>query len=487
MGEEVKLYDISTGKVRHVVPIEEKKFSVDSVRFTPDGKILVMLCLVADAWEIRWWHLGRGGAVKVVPHRSFTKGKSPYRNLLQDHFSLSPDSKHLAIVSGVPDHKSPHLILVEIESGKIVRDFGECPVSARRFLFSPDGKQLTSLVSGKLKRWDVNTGKPMPPLNALEDAIIQFAPDGKTLAVADADVLRLHDAATAEVRRRIPYIASTSRHEDHGEGDIIAFSPDSKRVAVAHGRAIRQWDVATGQEIGPAPNLETIHAVAVAKDARWIAACSSKRVRVWDAVAGKAMLETAAWLDADNKQVALTAVALSADGQRLAVGSDGRVVLLHVRTGKRLSLLRFHDAPLTSLVFRADGSQLVSADIGNQTALWNAVSGEQIRKFALRPRGVKGTSMWMKTGHGAWHQDFESSHFYFPRSYGPTLSPDGRQLLMSSQKTIELWNLNESPKRQAAFMQPHKGKFAVWATADSSSSGPTGMNRTTSAVILPCI
>ena len=302
----------------------------------------------------------------------------------------------------------------------------------------------------------------MPPLNALEDAVIQFAPDGKTLAVAKGSVLRLHDTTTAEERSRIPFLLSDSWIKGHGEGEPIAFSPDSKRLAVAHGRAIRQWDVATGQEIGPTPYLGTIHALAVAKDARWIATCSSKQVQVWDAATGKVVLDTAAWPDADKQPVALTAVALSDDGQRLAVGgSDGGVALWHVPTGKRLRLLRFHNAPLTSLVFRADGTQLMSADSKYQAAVWNAVSGAQIRKFALPPRGNNGTPKWMETGSKAWHQLFESSNFFLPRSFGPTLAPAGRQLLLSSQKTIELWDLNKSATRQEIFRQPHQDKFAV--------------------------
>ena len=43
VGETVNLYDLYTGKVRHVVPIEENKFRVTSVHFTPNGRLLVMV------------------------------------------------------------------------------------------------------------------------------------------------------------------------------------------------------------------------------------------------------------------------------------------------------------------------------------------------------------------------------------------------------------------------------------------------------------
>lgn len=472
LGERVKLYDLFTGQARAVVPFEEKEFRVTDAQFTPDGQLLVVVGFAADTWEIRWCHLGRGGAVKALPHRPFTKETGPLQWPDPGPIILAPDSKHLALVSQVQQHQTPHLILVEIESGKIARDFGEQSVLPKRLMFSPDSKQLASLVSDKLERWDVSTGKKLSPVNAVEHAAIQFAPDGKTLGVADGNGLRFYEATTGEERCRIPCQASANRDGVHGEGDTIAFSPDSKKLAVAHGRVIRQWDVATGQEIGPTPYSETIHALAVARDARWVAACSSRQVQVWDA-AGLVALRVAAWPDADKQQVALTAVALSADGERLAVGgSDGVVALYHIPTGKRLSQLRFHNAPVTSLVFVADGSKLVSADIKNQTALWNAVSGEQIRKYTVPLRADNGTPKWMKTGPEAWHELFESSYFFSARSFGPALTPDGAQLLMASEKNIRIWNLNQSPQQQAIIPRPHQGKFAVSGDGRFLVSGP---------------
>jgi WD40 repeat protein len=469
-GERVKVYDLLTGQVRHVLPIEDKEFRIENAHFTPDGQMLVIIGLAAGGGEIRWWDLGRGGALTTLPQRPLTKDKE---GLLPGLIMLAPDSKHLALVSKVPQHQSPHLMLVELESGKILRDIGEQPVLPQRLMFSPNGKQLTSLVSDRLERWEVSTGKKLAPLNGVKNAAIQFAPDGKTLAVADGSVLRFLDATTAEERWRIPCQVCATSASDDGAGGPIAISPDSKRLAVAHGRAIRQWDVATGKEIGPTPYLETIHAVAVAEEARWVATCSSQQVQVWDAGTGQIVLRAPAWTDADKQQVALTAVALSADGQRLAVGgSDGIVALFHVPTGKRLSQLRYLDAPLTSLLFLAGGSKLLSADIKYQTALWDAVSGEQIRRFVLPSTAGTGAPKWMKTGREAWHDLFESSSFYVPRSFGPTLAPDGQHLLISSQKTIELWKLNEARPERTVFPQPHNGKFAVSSDCRLLVTGP---------------
>ena len=223
VGEQIKLYDLSTGRVRLVMPIEKEKLRFGRVDFSPDGQLLVIVGYSANGSEIRWCRLGRDGAVKVLPHRPCTKEK----NSKVEHdpvIVIATDSKRLAMASTLPRHQAPHLILVEIESGKVARDFGECSVLPRHLVFSPDGNQLTSLVADKLERWEVKTGKKLSPLDARDGAVIQFSPDGKTLAVADGNVLRLHDAATTEVRSRIPCPPSAMGRRSRRRGRFRLFS-----------------------------------------------------------------------------------------------------------------------------------------------------------------------------------------------------------------------------------------------------------------------
>ena len=107
------------------------------------------------------------------------------------------------------------MIIVEIESGKIAHDFGEQAVVPDRLVFSPDGKQLASLVDRKLQRFDLNTGIRLPsaPGEKLIQSIaaIQFTPDGKTLAIANKEMIYICDATTGEERRRIPFRAFSPR------------------------------------------------------------------------------------------------------------------------------------------------------------------------------------------------------------------------------------------------------------------------------------
>ncbi len=116
------------------------------------------------------------------------------------------------------ERQTPHLILVKIESGKVVRDFGEQSAPPQRLVFSPNGKQLTAVFPDKLERWEVSTGKRLPPVNVGENAAIQFAPDGKTLAVADGKEASLLDARHALKALSYSVPASNVRDNLHGEG-----------------------------------------------------------------------------------------------------------------------------------------------------------------------------------------------------------------------------------------------------------------------------
>jgi hypothetical protein len=128
---------------------------------------------------------------------------------------------------------------------------------------------------------------------------------------------------------------------------------------------------------------------------------------------------------------------------------------------------------VTSLVFVADGSVLVTADLMHQVARWNAASGQQIHKYAVTPRPDRGTPEWMNSGPMAWHELLgSSSSFYLHRSFGPVLSPDGERLVTLSQKAFTIWRLNPAAPQKPVIPQPHKGKFAVSADGRFLVTGP---------------
>jgi WD40 repeat protein len=150
--------------------------------------------------------------------------------------------------------------------------------------------------------------------------------------------------------------------ENGGRG---ALSPDGRLVAVPT-RPLTVWEVATGKKrltVDGAPNADV---VTFSADSRFLAAWDQGgSVVVVDVRTGTA----ARRLQAPDATEGVTALALSADGKRVAAGAPtGRVTVWDVAGGDVLAPFAGHDGAVTGLAFAPDGKRLVSSG-GDGTAL----------------------------------------------------------------------------------------------------------------------
>jgi WD40 repeat protein len=108
---------------------------------------------------------------------------------------------------------------------------------------SSDGKLLTSLYSGKIRLWDVESGKQLQERTSHEETAysIAFSPDGTRLASASEgdDAVRLWDARTGEQVRALSMPGATVRQ--------LVFSADGTTL-VAGGTVIQLWEARTGKK-----------------------------------------------------------------------------------------------------------------------------------------------------------------------------------------------------------------------------------------------
>jgi putative methionine-R-sulfoxide reductase with GAF domain len=117
----------------------------------------------------------------------------------------------------------------------------------------------------------------------------------------------------------------------------------------------------------------------------------------------------------------VTAVAFSADGQRLASASwDQTVKFWDVPTGQELGTVAGKIKEVQALTFSRDGRWLATENSSNTVTLWDATDGREIRTLPGNKPGVLGNS-WV---------------------YSIAFSPDGHWLASGlDDKTVRLWDV----------------------------------------------
>jgi WD40 repeat protein len=168
-----------------------------------------------------------------------------------------------------------------------------CPSGHDRFVFAlafaPDGRSLASGGTDvTIRLRDVATGKERLALSEHTTAVsaVAFAPDGRTLATGDLNsVVKLWDFDTEAERVTFPAPEAESTAENFVEGvTALAFAPDGRTLAVAVDQTVRLWDVATGRLVANLAGHEgKVQCLAYSADGTLLASGGHDRtVRLWN-------------------------------------------------------------------------------------------------------------------------------------------------------------------------------------------------------------
>ena len=251
------------------------------------------------------------------------------------------------------------MIMMDVESGKVLHTLGKCEKIGTRVFFSPDGKKIVTFYH-HAHIWDVESGKEMvlqtlsPPLQR-----VTFSPDGaKFVTLDNGHVPQIWDAESGQALQRFGYYADEDdlySWVGHGSSiESVAFSPDSKRVAIADGSQAIIWSTTSGTLLHRLRPSRSISKVIFSPDGtKIITEENYGAVCIWDAGSGRALWCTPGEYTVNGQHV----ICFRKDGKEIITRSArGIFWVWETDTGKELQKVEFSSKPISW------GETLVSPD-----------------------------------------------------------------------------------------------------------------------------
>ncbi|HZZ71896.1 MAG TPA: c-type cytochrome domain-containing protein [Pirellulales bacterium] len=288
--------------------------AVAALAFAPDGAQLA----AGGQYEITLWDPADGRLLRRVP------------NMARRTYALaySPDGTSLFAAGGDPG-QSGEVRQFDLADGHLIRELCTLADVALDVQISPNGKRVAVAAADRTVRvFERETGHLQFAAEVHADWVsaVCWSADGAQLATASRDkTAKLLDAKNGGVEATV------------GEGNqaeqAVAFLPDGKSLIVAgQGKLLSVWQIDGNKKTNEIRAGANETDKLLRRDNDLFACGADRAVRLFD-LKNKSLLRE--FLGAGDS---VFAMALSADGQRLAAGTaGGQVLVWNPKDGKVLS------------------------------------------------------------------------------------------------------------------------------------------------------
>lgn len=462
-GKEVKLWNPQTGK--EVLKLKNLKGTASAVAFSPDGRTLAVastrfgreytehLTKIIGISEVKLFDVATGKVILKLNDVGAVKA-----------LAFGPEGRVLLVGGVLPENKgeAAGMKIFDLKTGKVdnLRTGVDYKESVDSILVSPDGSLLAfraGAATVKLLDTQKGTVKQTWDADSVGDAVerptsrfllsvtrmlaVAFSSDGLTVSgESDQGEFKSWDQRTGEVKRRL--------RAGQANPSLIAASMDGTSFAEVSDGALLRWDAnSASKAIVPVAGQESATALALSADGQLLALASRSVVTLLSP-SGEVSKKLGVQEGVVNR------LGFSKDGSLLA-GADqfGNIRIWNVASGLIEKTLATR-AETTAMAFAPNGQTLATADLDNTISIWNLQTGLQQGKFQKHDATINAlafspNSQWLASGSDdrtivLWELASGKSKRTF-KGHDQTVtslafSPDGRLLASGSgNAAVVLW------------------------------------------------
>lgn len=356
---EIVVYDAANGQLQQTM--RGHKGSVEGLAFFNDGERLVS---AGSDQTIRFWNR-RHEEEDLILHEA--------AEILA--MSLHPDNHTLACQTS---DGTIRLWDTRREQGvhRVLRHQGG---STNHLAFTSNGDLITASADGELRLWDIDKGsvRASAPHPGPWRGTVQLScdPAGRRVAsAAKADAVKVWDIPSLKLRAVVP----------HSKANAVLFSPDGALLATAgDDNVVCLWNARSFVKLATLDaHKGQIHHLAFHPGSKLLASTSHDgTIRLWDLEKGDSPRSL-------RFEALPKAPAFDPKGEVLAFGHFMDIVLIDVKSERRLHKLIGHILPVTALAWSPDGQRLASASDDGSIKLWEPATGKEILGWRAEPGGV---------------------------------------------------------------------------------------------------